>query len=409
MGKTLLLLMFSGASLLLNAADGDKMNRKAEKIHRKIITLDSHNDTPLRMMQKGFDMAVRHDPKVDRSRVDLPRMKEGGLDGAFFAVFVSQGSCDSSGYSKARRKVSAMFDTINSMLSRNDSAIELALSPEDAERLKAEGKRILFIGMENGYPLGRDTGMIRHYFRKGARYITLCHTTNNDICTSSTDSVISTGLNPFGVTVVKKMNELGMMIDVSHASDKAFYDILQVSCAPVIASHSCARALCDNPRNLDDSMLMALARNGGVVQMCILSEYVKKSPLSYARDSAWAALRKKYNNFDNLSEEQMNLARKEWYAIDDLFPVRLATVQDVVDHIDHIVQVAGIDHAGIGTDFDGGGGVKGCRDVSEMKNITIELLHRGYRKKEIEKIWGGNLLRVMKANATLTKNIVSGK
>jgi membrane dipeptidase len=184
-------------------------------------------------------------------------------------------------------------------------------------------------------------------------------------------------------------------VDVSHISDKSLKDVLSVSKAPVIASHSCARALCDNPRNLTDELMKAIAKNGGVIQMCILSDYVKAPEPNPLRDSAKAAVRKKFRGFDGLSEDEMKAARKEWYAINDRFPEKLATVSEVVDHIDHIVAVAGIDHVGIGTDFDGGGGVEGCYDASEMGNITLELVRRGYSKNEIRKIWGGNLMRVM--------------
>ena len=240
--------------------------------------------------------------------------------------------------------------------------------------------------------------MIGKYYELGARYITLCHTRNNDICDSSTDrgGPEHDGLSDFGVDVVKEMNRLGMIIDVSHISDEAFYDILDVSSAPVIASHSCARAMCDNPRNLDDAMLKKLAENGGVIQMCILSSYVKEPEPFPERDSARAALREKWGNFRNLNEEEMQQAREEYYALDRDYPPKLATVSDVVDHIDHIVEVAGINHVGIGTDFDGGGGVQDCYDVSQMGNITRELVRRGYSAKEIEKIWGGNFMRVFR-------------
>jgi membrane dipeptidase len=190
-----------------------------------------------------------------------------------------------------------------------------------------------------------------------------------------------------------------MMVDVSHMSDKSFYDVLAVSKAPVIASHSCARALCNNPRNLTDSMLVALAAKGGVIQMCILSDYVKTPDPNPARDSARAEVRKLFRGFDNLTDDEMKRARKAWYDLDERYPPILATVSDVVDHIDHIVAVAGIDCVGIGTDFDGGGGVAGCYDVSEMGNITLELVRRGYSEKDICKIWGGNLMRVMNAVA----------
>jgi len=266
----------------------------------------------------------------------------------------------------------------------------------DARRIEKEKKRAIYIGLENGYPLGNDPGNVELFYGLGARYITLCHTRNNDICDSSTDSTEHNGISEFGETVVAEMNRLGMMVDVSHISDKAFYDAIRLSKTPVIASHSCARALCDNPRNLDDAMLRALAENGGVIQMCILSNYVKTPDPNPRRDSAQAALRLKYNGFRDLTEEEMNKARKEWYAIDDIYPQKLATVSDVADHIDHIVKTAGIRHVGIGTDFDGGGGVEGCADASELGNITLELVKRGYSARQIRLIWSKNLLRVMR-------------
>jgi membrane dipeptidase len=188
-----------------------------------------------------------------------------------------------------------------------------------------------------------------------------------------------------------------MMIDVSHISDASLFDVLRISKAPIIASHSCSRAICDNPRNLTDEGLRAIAKNGGVIQVCILTDYVKTPDPNPARDSARAVLRLKYNNFEGLTDEQEKAGWEEWRAVSKKFPQRLATVQDVVDHIDHIVKVAGIDHVGIGTDFDSGGAVSGCFDVSEMGNITLELVKRGYTEEQIRKIWGGNFMRVFKA------------
>jgi membrane dipeptidase len=261
--------------------------------------------------------------------------------------------------------------------------------------LEKEGKRAVFIGIENGYAIGNDLGNIEEFYQDGARYITLCHTKQNDICDSSTDSTEFNGLSDFGAEVVKEMNRTGMMIDVSHMSDSSFYDVLALSTVPVIASHSCARAICDHPRNLNDDMLGRLAENGGVIQMCILSDYVKK-PVPYPeRDSAFKAIKVKYGDFNNLTSEQEKAAWQEWDRVDSLFPPTLATISDVVNHIDHIVKVAGIDHVGIGTDFDGGGGLADCNDVSGMEGITLELVRRGYSENDIRKIWGGNLMRVM--------------
>jgi membrane dipeptidase len=311
-------------------------------------------------------------------------------------VFLGQGPRDSVGNAKAKLRADEIFDSVYSNLDRNATLAKLAYSPAEALEIEKEGKRAVFLGIENGYPIGNDLAFVEHFYDRGARYITLCHTKNNDICDSSTDSTEYNGLSSFGEDVVKEMNRIGMMIDVSHISDSSFYDVIALSKAPVIASHSSARAICDHPRNLTDEMLLELAKNGGVAQVCILSDYVKKMPPNPERDSARAALREKYRGFDDLTDEEMKSARNEWREINKKYPSNLATVKDAVDHIDHIVAVAGIDHVGIGTDFDGGGGLADCFDVSEMPNITIELVRRGYTEEHIRQIWGGNIMRVMK-------------
>jgi len=373
-----------------------KTEAKAAKIHAFAFTVDSHTDTPLNFTNKKFDVAMDNSVSVPRSCVDFPRMKKGGLDAVFFAVFTSQGPRTPEGNAKVKAKAVMIFDSIDAAVKRNSAVCGIATTPEEAYKLVKNGKSVVFIGVENGYPIGNDISNIQYFYNRGARYITLCHTKNNDICTSSNDTANTLGLRAFGKQVVQEMNKLGMMIDVSHVSDQSFYDVIQLSKVPVIASHSCARALCDNPRNLTDDMLKALAKNDGVIQMCILSDYVTKPLPNPERDSARMAVRKKYNNFEDMKEEQWESARADWESIDINFPQQLANVSNVVDHIDHIVKVAGIDHVGIGTDFDGGGGVSGCKDVSEMGNITLELVKRGYNKKDIQKIWGGNLMRVMK-------------
>lgn len=340
-------------------------------------------------------MNARHDYEKEGSRLDFPRMKEGGLDAVFFGAFVGQRVRNEEGNMKAKERVVATIDSIYVHLDEWKETAGLALVPDDAYRLEKEGKRAVFIGIENGYAIGNDLQNIEEFYEKGARYITLCHTKNNNICDSSTDSTEHHGLSGFGKEVVKEMNLTGMMIDVSHISDSSFYQVLALTNVPVIASHSCARAICDSPRNLSDDMLKALAVNGGVIQMCILSDYVKKSEPFPARDSAFQALRDKYGNFENLTPEMEKQAWAEWDDLDKVYPRRLATISEAVDHIDHIVQVAGIDHVGIGTDFDGGGGLADCRDVSQLGGITLELVKRGYSENDIRKIWGGNLMRVM--------------
>jgi membrane dipeptidase len=392
---TLLVVILTTFFSFSGCSGSEDLTEKAKDIHDKILTIDSHTDTPLWFVRGEFDLTERHDPREHGSKLDLPRMAEGGLDGVFFAAFIGQGERTPEGNQKAFELMERIFDSIHSVVNRVPQYAEIATTPDDAIRLEKEGKRAIFIGVENGYAIGNDLSLVKHFYDRGARYITLCHTKNNDICDSANDTIGFNGLSEFGKQVVTEMNRIGMMVDVSHISDKAFYDVIEISKAPVIASHSSARAVCDNPRNLTDDMLKKLAENGGVVQVCNLSSYVKETPPNPQRDSARSAIREKYNNFRDLSDEEMKIAREEWYAANRQFPANIASLSDYIDHIDHIVKVAGIDHVGIGTDFDGGGGVDGNYDVSEMPNITIELVRRGYTKDEIEKIWSGNLFRVM--------------
>ncbi len=378
---------------------------KAKKIHEKILTVDTHTDTPMMLRSPSFDIGKSNDPRKRGGKVDFPRMKDGGLDAVFFAVFIGQGERTPEGREKAKINALSQFKLINKAIKNYPELAELALTSSDAPDIEKRGKRAIYIGMENGFPVGIDISLVNMFYNLGARYITLCHTRNNDICDSSTDRKggEQNGLSDFGKKVVKEMNRIGMIIDVSHISDKSFYDVMKLSEAPVIASHSCARAICDNPRNLTDDMLKLLAKKGGVIQLCILSEYVKKPKPYPARDKAFKELRTAYANFSTLSEDEKEKVRNKWYEINRKYPRELATVADAVDHIDHIVKVAGIDHIGIGTDFDGGGALADCYDSSELWRITYELVKRGYSEENIRKIWGGNFFRVFKAIENLSK------
>ncbi len=391
------LFLFIAAGLIIISSCTQQNLTEAEKIHQQALTIDTHSDTPMRFMRGNFDPGVRHNPHKDGSKVDFVRMKEGGLDAQFFAAFLGQGKRDEYSLEQAVIKAHDIIDSIYAVVNRNQELAEIATTPEDYYRLEKEDKRAIYIGIENGYGLGDDIDLVNEYYDRGVRYITLCHTKNNDICDSSTDSVEHGGLSEFGEQVVKRMNDVGMMIDVSHISDDAFYDVIELSKDPVIASHSCARAIADNPRNMTDDMLMKLKDNGGVIQICILSEYVKDDMTASAEhDSAKAAWREKYPDYSELPEDKKEIARNEWYGFNREFPGPMATVADAVDHIDHIVDLIGIDYVGIGTDFDGGGALKDCYDVSEMGNITKELVKRGYSKEDIIKIWGGNFMRVFR-------------
>lgn len=383
------------------------LETKAREIHKRILTVDSHCDTPSLMFRQIYDLGVRHQPGQGfTGKIDLPRMVEGSLDAAFFAVFYGQEERTPEGYARARERAMLLLDNVYKMCEKYPDLVGLALSPDDAYRLKKQGKRIAFIGMENGYQIGKDLSLLEEYYKKGVRYITLCHSQDNDICDSSTDrwNPEDNGLSEFGRSVVLECNRLGIMVDVSHASDKSFFEVLKVTKAPVIASHSSCRAICPNLRNLSDEMLKVLAANRGVIQICFLSSYVKTPKPNPKRDKAIKELEEKYGTLRKAKDEE--LGEKMWEevrAIYRKYPEEKPLLQDVIDHIDYVVRLVGVDYVGIGTDFDGGGGVRGCDDVSQMYHITEELLRRGYSEEDIEKIWGGNLMRVLREVMEIAK------
>ena len=377
----------------------EKISRKADKLHNDILSVDTHCDTPMRLYRGGFDLGVRN----EKGSIDFPRMKEGRLDAEFFAIFIGQGPRNPEAFEFEHNRTLAAFDSVKNNVERYPEMAGIALSPDDAYRLKSEGRLSIFLGIENGYPVGTDLSRISQYYDLGARYITLCHSSNNDICDSSTDKSgpEHNGLSAFGEEVVNEMNRVGMIVDVSHISDESFYDVLRISKAPVIASHSSCRALCESPRNLNDDMLQALKNNGGVIQICILSDYLKQPEPNPEFEARVAELREKWRAMGpDMTDAQQEQRWNEFSELKKQY-VKLATVEDAVNHIQHVVDVIGIDYVGIGSDFDGGGGIEGCTDVSMMKNITKELLRRGYSRDEIAKIWGGNFMRVMGENQAI--------
>jgi len=374
----------------------DETIARALEIHERALTVDTHADTPLRMIEPGFDLAERHNPLDTGSKVDYPRMKEGGLDAIFFAAFVSQDIRDNEGNERAKALVLEMIDAVISSTEENSDLVGLALTPKDAYELERDGKRAIYLAIENGYPIGDDLANIELFFNKGVRYITLVHSSNNDIADSATDSsgAEHNGLSAFGEEVVREMNRLGIMVDVSHASDDVFFDAIALSEAPIIATHSNARSVTEHQRNMSDEMLRLMAENGGVVQMTLLSSYLRDEPPNPERSAALEELRSSMKSVSEMSPEERAERRLAFNQINEKFPTPSATVKHVVDHIDHMVSIAGIDHVGIGCDFDGGGGIDGVFDASEVMNITIELVRRGYSEEDIEKIWGKNVMRV---------------
>lgn len=396
--STLALLALAALGGCVAAGDDDLVAR-AREIHDRVLTLDTHVDIPFNYATEEVDPGER-----GRYQVDLPKMREGGLDAAFFIVYVGQTERTPENYEKAKADAMTKFNAIHRMTSEMyPDQIELAYTPDDAERIYREGKLVAMIGIENGYVIGPDLSLLPRYHELGARYITLAHGGHNDIADSSTprpqlgdDEEEHGGLSEFGEQVVAEMNRLGIMVDVSHISKNAMLHAARVSQAPVIASHSSVTALADVPRNMDDEQLLALKENGGVVQVVAFDSYVKAP--NPERIEAVRQLRESLGitggggGLRSLSEAQRAEYERGMAEIDARWP--RATVSDFVDHIDYAVKLIGIDHVGISSDFDGGGGVVGWADASETFNVTLELVRRGYTEEEIAKLWGGNLLRV---------------
>ena len=372
---------------------GDATTIRARAIHDRVLTIDTHDDIPFNFATPEVDPGVR-----GARQVDIPKMVEGGLDVAFFIVYVGQGPRTPEGNERAKEQALTKFRAIHRMAEEmHPDKIGIAYRADQVNRIARSGRRVAAIGIENGYVIGRDLTLIRRYYDLGARYMTLTHGGHNDIGDSATPRgdeppAEHGGLSAFGREVVDRMNRVGMMVDVSHVAKSTSLDAIRHSRAPVIASHSGVRAVNDHPRNMDDEQLLALKRNGGVIQVVALGEFVKSSPERRAAAQAIYQQLGITRGRGELTPEQRAELRRRLAEVDAQFPP--ATVQDFVNHIDHAVKLIGIDHVGISSDFDGGGGVSGWRDASETFNVTLELVRRGYSEEQIRKLWGGNVLRV---------------
>ena len=404
----------------------NKLIAKAKKIHKRIITLDTHNDINI----KNFTDSINYTQDLD-NQVTLPKMKEGGLDVSWFIVYTGQDTLTETGYKKAYENAIIKFNAIHKLV--NDIApnqIELATNATDVRRIFNSGKKVAMIGVENGYPIGTNLDNVKKFYDLGARYMSLSHNGHSQLCDSNTgeaDNIwLHNGLSPLGKEVIKEMNKWGIMIDVSHPSKESMRQMIEITKAPIIASHSSARALCDHSRNLDDEQLDWIKKNGGVVQTVAFKSYLNTAKYE-ARNNKMKKIRNQiidslgviwyeWDEFRKLDEkEQMNFleTRKKVVLIVDNkvkniegFPPAV-NVKDFVDHIDYLIGKMGIKHVGISSDFDGGGGIEGWNDASETLNVTIELVRRGYTEEEIEMIWSGNLLRVLSDVESIAKKIQS--
>ena len=336
--------------------DNNRLFEKANKIHNNVITLDTHCDINL----KNFTDSINYSQNLN-TQCNIPKMEAGGLDVAWFIVFTGQGELNEKGYKKAYDNAILKFNAIHNLVDNYASEkIELALTSDDVREIHKKGKRVAMIGVENGYPIGLDIKNVEKFYNMGARYMSLAHNGHSQLSDSNTgeyDGIyLHNGLSKLGIEVIREMNRLGIMIDISHPSKEAIRQMIRLSKAPVIASHSSARSLCDHSRNLDDEQLGWIKNNGGVVQTVAFKSYLNSEKVK-----------------NNIS----------------------VNVSDFVNHIDYLVKTIGINHVGISSDFDGGGGIEGWNDASETFNITLELVRRNYSEVEIEKLWSGNLLRVL--------------
>ena len=388
----------------------------AKEIHDRVITLDTHCDINV----ANFTDSINYTQRLD-NQVNLPKMIEGGLDVPWFIVYTGQDSLSREGFERAYATAMSKFNAIHRLV--NDYApnqIELARTSDDVRRIVKSGKKVAMIGIENGYPVGLDIGNVQKFYDLGARYMSLSHNGHSQLCDSNTgeadDIWLHNGLSDFGKLVIEEMNKVGMMIDVSHPSKESMRQMITLSKAPLIASHSSARALCNHSRNLDDEQLQWMKENGGVVQTVAFRSYLSTEK-SKARNEQATAISKQIadsmgvtyysrREFRNLDKALQDSIRESGYLskINELtkakaeamtdFPPEV-NVSDFVDHIDYLVEKMGLDHVGISSDFDGGGGVEGWNDASETFNVTLELVRRGYSEEQIEQLWSGNLLRVL--------------
>lgn len=366
-------------------------------LHQRLLVLDSHLDTPLTLTRPGWNIIERHDYRQDGSRVDLPRMREGGLDGGFFAVYTPQGPRTEEGRAYASAYGLATLTRIRDVIDRNPDSFALALTADDARRIAAQGKRVVFISMENADPLSSDPELLNTYYRQGLRMLGLVHFMNNDLADSATALPEWKGLSPKGRDLVQRANRLGILLDVSHASDAVFDQMLALSTAPIIASHSSSRAVNPHPRNLDDNRVRQLAAMGGVIQVNAYSDYLIPLKQNPERNKAMAALGARFHNLAALSPEQVKDLYQERDTINERFAQPKADLDVFMKHLLHLLDVAGPEHVGIGADWDGGGGLSDLEDVSQLPVITQRLLDAGYTEQQVANIWSGNLLRVLQA------------
>ncbi|MFZ8961705.1 MAG: dipeptidase [Flavobacteriaceae bacterium] len=404
--------------------DDIRLIQKAQSIHLETITLDTHDDINVENFTDSFNYTMDLD-----TQVNLPKMESGAMDVAWFIVYTGQGDLSQEGYEKAAANAQAKFDAIHRLVTNYaPEKIALARTSVEVDSLDKIGKKIAMIGVENAYPIGEDLNEVKRYAELGARYMSLAHNGHNQFSDSNTgefdNTTLHSGISELGKQLIDSLNYYGIMVDISHPSKESIRQTIQHSKAPVIASHSSARALSDHPRNLDDEQLEWVKNSGGVVQTVALGTFVNKVKQEKYQSAVDSVLKQTASDLGieylsrrqqyNLPEEKRLVYQESWNTVQEeakeaLEIVKQTTppvnVSDFVDHIDYIKNKIGIDHVGISSDFDGGGGVDGWMDASQTFNVTLELVKRGYSKEEIKKIWSGNLLRVLDRAQEISRDL----
>jgi len=382
-------------------AEAPKVSKKDMALHQRLLTLDSHLDTPASLDLPGWSIEQEHGVHSDYTQVDLPRMKKGGLDGGFWAIYTAQGPLTVDGFRKARDFAILRGVSIRNMVAADPANFALATEARDAASIKASGKRIVYMSIENAYPLGEDVSLLQTFYNMGVRVSGFAHFAHNQFADSSTDPSKKPrygGLSPLGKQLLAEMNRLGVVPDGSHSSDQVLDDLLALSTTPVLLTHSGCKAVYDHPRNIDDDHLKALAAKGGVIQMNAYGAYLRASKPNVQRQEALKALFGQLREDAKLSPEKRAELLAKRQEIDRLYPdTDRASFDDFMAHMLHALKVVGPDHVGIGLDWDGGGGVAGLEDVVDLPRITAALLKAGYGEADIRKIWSGNVLRVLAA------------
>ena len=387
--------MIAGTAWATGKPDGG-ISAAARSVHERAIVLDTHFDTPAHLGRPGWSIVDRHDSRIDGDRVDWPRMVDGGVDGGFFAIYTPSGPQTPAADRDARDFGFVRGMQIREMIARYPDRFQLALTADDARKAAAQGKRAVFISMENGSPFEADLSLMRTFQALGVTMMGAVHRKNNALADSATDTPQWHGLSPKGREFVAEANRLGILIDLSHASDEVLRQTVALSKVPVILSHSGMRAVYNHPRNVSDDDARLVADHGGVISINAYGGYMVDTPANPAREAALKGLADDFARVDRMSvaEKRALIARQN--EIDRLYPAPRADFGNFMDHLLHAIKLIGVDHVGISGDLDGGGGVDGLEDVGDYPKITAALLKAGYSPDDIAKIWGGNVLRVLR-------------